>query len=404
MKNFQLLILLTGLQACCFMANSQDNFQSVHHNAIVIDTHTDTPMQMIDEGFDVARKHSPPDYRVDLPRINEGDVDAVFFAIYTGQRTLTQENYDKAYHMANRMIDSVLNAVHRNQDQVELAVSADDIVKYVSSGKRVICMGLENGFPIAKKIERIKEFYDRGVRYITLCHTSDNDICDSSTEKIKRNDNGLSDFGREVVKEMNRLGMIVDISHVSDSTFYDVLSVTRAPVIASHSSVRALCNHPRNLSDDMIRALAANGGVIQICILGDYIVPEDKNSLNYRKLEELRKKYNDWQYKDEAERREAWKAYDSINKNFPPVLPTVSDAVNHIDHVVKIAGIDYVGIGSDFDGGGALADCEDISQFPAITAELIRRGYSQDDINKIWGGNFLRVFREVERKATSKEE
>lgn len=399
MKNFPLLILLPGLLGCSFPAFSQDNFQSVHHNAIVIDTHTDTPMQMIDEGFDVSVRHTPPDYRVDFPRIKEGDVDAVFFAIYTGQRTLTQENYNKAYQMANRMIDSVMNAVNRNQDQVALAISAENIMNYVSKGKTAICMGLENGFPIAKEIKRVKEYYDKGIRYMTLCHTSDNDICDSSTEKIQKDDNGLSVFGCEVVKEMNRLGMIIDVSHVSDSTFYDVLSVTKAPIMASHSSVRAVCNHPRNLSDDMIRALAANGGVIHICILGDYIVPEDTNSINYQKLEELRKKYNDWQYKDEAERREAWRAYDSINRNFPPVLPFASDAVNHIDHVVRVAGIDYVGIGSDFDGGGALADCADISQFPAITAELIRRGYSQEDINKIWGGNFLRVFREVEEKA-----
>jgi membrane dipeptidase len=201
------------------------------------------------------------------------------------------------------------------------------------------------------------------------------------------------------VAEMNRLGMIIDVSHVSDSSFFDIIDVSRAPVIASHSSVRALCDLPRNMSDTMIRSLARHKGVIQICILGAYIVPEDTSSENYRKHEELRLKYKNWQYRDEDERRAAWRAYDSIETFFPPVLPTIAQAVDHIDYVVKLAGIDYVGIGSDFDGGGGLADCADVADFPKITAELVKRGYTREEINKIWGGNFLRVFREVEKTA-----
>jgi len=400
---FFLFILLTSVLYNKTVV-AQDNVRSLHHRAIVIDTHTDTPMQIIDGEFDIAVRHEAPDSRVDIPRLREGDVDAVFFALYTGQRKLTEENYENAYQMANRMLDSTLSAIEKNQRTVDLAVSPDDILRISKKNRTAICLGMENGFPLAKDISRVNEFYQKGVRYITLCHTSDNDLCDSSTDRNDKEDRGLSDFGQQVVQEMNRLGMIVDISHASDSSFYDVLEITNAPVIASHSSVRALCDHPRNLTDEMIRDLAANGGVIQVCILGDYIVPEDTNSINYRKIQELRKKYHNGQYNDENERREAWRAYDSINRSFPPVLPFVADAVNHIDHVVKVAGIDYVGIGSDFDGGGALADCADVSQFPAITAELLRRGYSQDDINKIWGGNFLRVFKEVEKRTKNKEQ
>jgi membrane dipeptidase len=395
---FRCIVLIDILLAFELLTFAQAEFLSVHNEAIVIDTHTDTPMQLIDAGFDIADRHEAPDYRVDIPRLQEGGVDAIFFALYTGQRKLTSENYREAYNIANRMLDSTLNAIEKNQSKLELAVSAEDIERISKTNKTAICLGLENGFPIARDISKVEEFYNRGVRYMTLCHTSDNDICDSSTDKVDKEDNGLSDFGQEVVKKMNQLGMIVDVSHISDKSFFEVLSLTNSPVIASHSSVRALCNHPRNLSDKMILALAANGGVIQICLLGDYITPADPNSINHKKLQELKKKYNNWQYRDENERREAWRAYDSINKHFPPVLPDISDAVNHIDHVVKIAGIDYVGIGSDFDGGGGLADCADVSKYPAITAELIRRGYNQQDINKIWGGNFLRVFREVEKK------
>jgi membrane dipeptidase len=391
-------LILIFLPIFSFIGHTQaPDVKKVHHKACVIDTHTDTPMQLIG-GSDLAERHYAPDYRVDFPRLREGDVDAIFFGLFTGQRKRVPENYNGAYTMAYRMLDSTLASVAKNRRMVEMAYSSKDIARISSKNKTAICLGMENGFPLEKKLSRVQEFYDRGVRYITLCHTSNNDICDSSTDPKGEEHNGLSQFGKEVVKEMNRLGMIIDISHVSDKSFYDVLELSKAPVIASHSSVRALCDHPRNMTDDMIRALAKNGGVIQICILGDYIVPADTTSLNYIKLQELKKKYNGWNYKDDEERKKAWREHDSINKNFPPVLPFIADAVNHIDYVVKLVGVDYVGIGSDFDGGGGLADCRDVADFPKITAELLKRGYSQKDIDKIWGGNFLRVFKKVEGK------
>jgi membrane dipeptidase len=371
----------------------------IHREAVVIDTHTDTPMKLVNGQFDISERHNAPESRVDLPRLREGGVDAIFFALFTGQKERIPEYYQESYNRAKQMLDSILVSVERNKETTGLAIHSSDILNLSKQGKIAICIGMENGFPLGKDIARVREFYNRGVRYITLCHTANNDICDSSTDPQGPEHDGLSDFGRQVVAEMNRLGMIIDVSHVSDSTFYDVINASRAPVMASHSSVRTLCPHPRNMSDSMIRTLARHGGVIQICILGAYIVPEDTTSENYRKMEELRLKYNNWHFKSDEERKAAWRAHDSIDTFFPPVLPTIAQAVDHIDHVVKLAGIDYVGIGSDFDGGGGLADCVDVADYPKITNELVKRGYTAEGIDKIWGGNFLRVFREVENVA-----
>jgi membrane dipeptidase len=397
------IIALICIRACfgatSFAQNYIPDIQKIHQDAIVIDTHTDTPMKLVNEHFDLSERHEAPGSRVDFPRLHEGSVDGVFFALFTGQKKRTAENCKEAYDLANQMLDSTLISIQRNMETASLATGSSEIISYSNQGKTAVCIGMENGFPLGKDIARVGEFYNKGVRYITLCHSANNDICDSSTDPRGPEHNGLSSFGRQVVAEMNRLGMIIDVSHVSDSSFYDVINTSKAPVIASHSSVRSLCNVPRNLSDPMIRTLARHGGVLQICILGAYIAPEDTTSENYRKLEELRLKYNNWQYRDDDERKAAWHAYDSIETFFPPVLPTIAEAVDHIDHVVKLVGIDYVGIGSDFDGGGGLADCVDVADFPKITAELVKRGYSREEINKIWGGNFLRVFREVEQTA-----
>ncbi len=372
---------------------------AIHEKAITIDTHCDTPMKFTRSGFDIGKAHPANEARVDLPKMEQGGLDAIFFALFTSQRERTEDNYQTAYELSHLMIDSVNKALDTYSCQAQLATSANDAVVLSQAGKRAIYLGMENGFPLAKDIHRVEEFYNRGVRYITLAHTSNNDLCDSSTDKKGPEHNGLSPFGKEVVHEMNRLGMLIDVSHISDKAFFDVLANTNAPVIASHSSARDVCNHPRNMSDEMIQALAKNGGVLQICILGAYIQPEDTTAMNYLKKQELRAKYNNFAYKNDAERQQAWAEWDQINQDYPPILPTVADAVDHIDHVVKLVGIDYVGIGSDFDGGGALQDCQDVSQFPNITQELINRGYSSEEIEKIWGGNFLRVFKQVETAA-----
>jgi membrane dipeptidase len=370
-----------------------------HTKALIIDTHTDTPMQMVHQPFDIGKRYDAKNSKVDFPRLREGGVDAVFFALFTSQGDLDEAGYKKVYNLSYQMLDSTLAALKKYPQYAELATSSNDVLRISKRDKTAIYIGMENGYPLAKDISRVKEFYDKGVRYITLSHSKNNDICDSSTDSDGPLHNGLSAFGKEVVMQMNQLGMMVDVSHISDKAFYDVLELSRAPVIASHSSVRSICSHPRNMSDDMIRKLAQKGGVIQICILGDYIRNADSTSAHYIKMEELRKKYRNFKYANDDERKAAWAEWDSINANFPPVLPPIAEAVDHIDYVVKLVGIDHVGIGSDFDGGGGLSDCEDVAAFPKITEELVKRGYSQKEIDKIWGGNFLRVFKQVEKVA-----
>ena len=234
------------------------------------------------------------------------------------------------------------------------------------------------------------------MRYITLCHTSNNDICDSSTDRKGSEFNGLSEFGEQVVKEMNRLGILIDVSHISDSAFYDVINLSKTPVLASHSCARAVCDSPRNLNDDMLKALAENGGVIQMCILDDYVKAANKNTERYKKELELRERYRKAGKMTPEEEKKIWDEWRQLQIDYPKEKPTVADAVDHIDHIVKTIGVDYVGIGTDFDGGGGLKDCVDVSQMMNITIELLKRDYSAEDIHKIWGGNFMRVFKEIE--------
>jgi membrane dipeptidase len=393
-----LLFLIVPAVAQVHHKPTAEEVRSVHEKALTVDTHCDTPMNMVERGTDIGKRNSSG--KVDLPRMKEGGLDAIFFAAFTGQKKRTPQNYAEAYKLAIEMIDTTKSAVKRYANLAEMAYSADDAARIEKTGKRAIYIGMENGFPIARDINRVQEFYNKGVRYITLCHSFNNDICDSSTDPKGAEHNGLSPFGVEVVKEMNRLGMIIDVSHISDKSFYDVLQNSKAPVIASHSSVRAIAHHKRNLSDDMIKALASNGGVIQICLLDEYIKDPDTTNVGYFKMAELRKTYySRWDSLSDTEKAGFRKKRDELEKNYPAILPVVKNYVDHIDHVVKLVGVDYVGIGSDFDGGGGLADCQDVSQFPNITRELLKRGYSEVDIRKIWGGNFFRVFRKVEEVA-----
>lgn len=259
--------------------------------------------------------------------------------------------------------------------------------------ERAVFIGIENGYPIGNDLSMVEYFHYRGARYITLCHSKNNDICDSSTDTTEHN--GLSAFGNEVVEEMNRVGMMIDVSHISDSSFYDVIALSQVPVIASHSSARAICNHPRNLTDDMLKMISKNGGVAQVCILSDYVKEMPPNALRDSARNVLRIKFRDFIDLSDDEMKQARKEWREINKKYPSNLATVKDAVDHIDHIVQVAGIDHVGIGTDFDGGGGLSDCFDVSEMPNITVELFRRGYTKDDIRKIWGANLMRVMREV---------
>ena len=390
------IMLLTG----CNSSEEQliRRADKIHASILTVDTHCDTPMEFSDPGFDLGVRHD--EGCVDFPRMIEGGLYAEFFAVFTGQGPRNDSTYNQVYQKALNVFDAIHKNVEKNSKMAELAFTANDAYRLRKAGKIAAFIGLENGYPIGKDISKVRQFYDLGARYITLAHTKNNDICDSSTDPAGPENNGLSAFGEKVVREMNHLGMMVDISHISDKSFYDVLKATTEPVIASHSSCRALCGSPRNLTDDMLLALKENGGVIQICILSNYLKTPEPNPEMESKLKALQDKYGDFNALSDSVKKVMRTEYREIQKKYEKSA-TVKDVVDHIDHVVQVIGIDYVGIGTDFDGGGGVDGCRNVSEMKNITIELLRRGYSKTDISKIWGGNVMRVLRKVEEDVKS---
>ena len=378
----------------------------LHRDAIVIDTHNDITSPMVDDDFDLASNGINADgtlkTHTDIHRMKGGGLDAEFFAIYVGKEFVGKKPAEGggAARRALDMIDAVREQVRRHPETFEMAATAADIRRIARQGKVAALMGIEGGHAIEDSLRTLRSFYALGIRYMTLTHTNTNDWADSSGDindtKVAHH-NGLTEFGREVVREMNRIGMMVDISHVADKTFYDAIETSRAPIIASHSSARALANHPRNMTDDMLRAIAKNGGVVMVNFYDGFLDPRkvEFNKVANAKAEELRKQY----VNDPKRGEEEYKKWEAANA---PARTPLSLLVDHIDHVAKVAGIDHVGIGSDFDGiplTGSPAGMEDISKLPNLTFELMKRGYSDADVKKVLGENFLRVMAEVERVA-----
>ncbi len=372
----------------------------IHARVLTIDTHADVPINMMKDGFDVAEEH---DYekdgtQIDFPRMKKGGMDAMFFAVYLGQGLRTPEATAEAKQKALAIFDKIHEAVKENPEVAGIATTPQDAYRLQKKGKRVVFFGMENGWPVGNDLTNLKQYYDLGLRYITLSHSANNDICDSSTDPDGPEYNGLSPFGEEVVKEMNRLGIMVDISHVSDSSFYDAMRLTKAPAIASHSSCRALCDHPRNMTDDMIKALAKNGGVIQINFVPDFVRKPSMQQEVSMKAMRLKMRQVDLSDEDKKALRDEMVA---MRAKYASDLPTVAQAVDHIEHVIKLVGVDHVGIGMDLDGGGLVVGVKDVSEIGNITEELVRRGYSAKDTQKIWGGNIMRVLTEVQKVASN---
>ena len=373
----------------------------IHERVLTVDTHADTPLRMIEPGFDLAERHDPLETgsKVDYPRMKEGGLDAIFFAAFVSQDIRDDDGNERAKKLVIQMIESVVSSTEQNASLVGLALTPQDAYELEKDGKRAIYLAIENGYPIGSDLKNIELFYDKGVRYITLVHSSNNDIADSATDSSGAEHEGLSAFGEEVVKEMNRLGIMVDVSHASDDVFFDAIAVSEAPIIATHSNARSVTEHQRNMSDEMLRLMAENGGVVQLTLLSSYLRDEPQNPERSAALQELRssmKSLNEMTPEERAERRVA---FNEINEKFPTPLATVEHVVDHIDHMVSIAGIDHVGIGCDFDGGGGIDGVFDASEVMNITIELVRRGYSEEDIEKIWGKNVMRVFEDVQKIA-----
>ncbi|HKK43816.1 MAG TPA: dipeptidase [Bacteroidales bacterium] len=368
----------------------------IHESILTVDTHCDTPMEFSDPKFDLGDRHE--EGCVDFPRMKEGGLHAEFFAVFTGQGPRNDSAFKAVHSQAVKILNEIHANVEKNNNVAEIALTPDDAYRLKKEGKIAAFIGMENGYPIGKDLSKVKEFFDLGARYMTLCHTKNNDICDSSTDPEGSENNGLSPFGVRVVKEMNRLGMMVDVSHISDKSFYDVIKTSAAPVIASHSSCRALCGSPRNLTDDMMLALKENGGVIQICILGDYLKTPEPNPELDEKLKELHDTYGNYRELSDSMKKVVRAEYRAIQKKYEKPA-TVKDVVDHIDHAVQVMGVDHVGIGTDFDGGGGVEGCRTVAQMKNITIEMLRRGYTKAEITKIWGGNIMRVMRRVQEMA-----
>ncbi|HLG15384.1 MAG TPA: dipeptidase [Blastocatellia bacterium] len=360
--------------------------RKIHFSSIVIDTHIDTTPKL-QTNWKFTDEHK--DGAIDLPRMKKGGLNALFFSIYMSG-TVTGP---KAVNDSIERIAAVHNLAEDMPNEVALCVTADQVRKAHKQGKIAALLGMEGGHMINNSLPVLRMYAELGVRYLTLTHSVNTDWADSSGDQPKHN--GLTDFGKDVVRELNKLGIMVDISHVSDKTFWDAIEVSKAPMIASHSSCRAISGHPRNMTDDMIKALAAKGGVIQINYLDQFI---DNDLYEYSKksqqlMRELAEKY--------PGRENLAKRREEVAKQFGPA-PKVSweKIIEHIDHAVKLVGIDHVGLGSDFDGGSMPPGMEDVTGLPKITEALLRKGYREADIKKILGENTLRVLREVERVAT----
>lgn len=394
-----LLLAFCTISVLWGQAFSEQRIREIHEHLVTIDSHTDTPLRMSREGFDIAQRHDArKDYsKLDFPRMKEGGLDGAFFAVFVSQGPRNENGYEKVKEKALELFDTIDAALRRNPDLAALAVNPEDIRRLEKEDRRAILIGVENGYAIGKDLSLISTYYLRGARYITLCHTKNNEICDSSNDSTEHG--GLSEFGKKVVTEMNQVGMMIDISHISDQAVEDVLEITKAPVIASHSCARGVCDNPRNLTDNLLKRVAKNGGVVQMCILSDYVKTPLPNPVRDSARAALRKKYNGFEGLTDEQMKEATKEWYAVNALYPAVLATVSDVADHIDHMVKVAGIRHVGIGTDFDGGGGVEGCFDAGEMVNISAELLRRGYSRRELEKIWGGNLMRVMSRCDRVA-----
>jgi membrane dipeptidase len=397
------LILISVLYTNCRMIEKTDipttatpqkvyDVNTIHRRAVAIDMHADTPQRLLDEQVDLSQRLT--DGHFDSVRAREGGLDAQFFSIWV-EPQLFGGGGPTAMKRADDQIAAVHALADRHPETWQFATTAADIRRITAEGKLAALTGLEGGYAIDEKIENVERYHNLGVRYMSPAWTESLSWAGSSGDEVGKT-RGLNDFGRAVVREMNRLGMMVDVSHVSDKTFWDIINTSTKPVIATHSGCRAIANVPRNLTDEMIQAIAKTGGVVNVIFYPEHLEPgwsEKKKKVDAEIADEV-KRASDEEKGDVAHKKLARDRVrrEEFAKRLPPVA--VSRLADHIDHVVKLAGVDHVGIGSDFDGvQSTLSDLADVSQLPNLTRELLRRGYSESDVDKILGGNMLRVMK-----------
>ena len=342
--------------------------KALHDRILTLDSHCDTPM-LFHQGINIAARD--PRTLVDLHKMAEGHLDATIMVAYLPQQERDEASLANATAKANQTLTQIEEMVAKNCTAVDIAYTPDDLWRLKRQGKRAIMLGIENGYAIGKDLSNVEKFRQRGVVYMTLCHNGDNDLCDSARGNHEHG--GISSFGAQVIREMNRVGMMVDLSHAGEDSFYDALQLSQTPIVCSHSSARALCDHPRNLTDEQMRALAANGGVAQVTLYHGFLV---KDSADYNPQNQLR-------------------AFGTSTAK-GATEATILDAIEHLNHMVNVMGIEHVGIGTDFDGDGGIRGCASASELINFTRRLLKERYTEEQIQMIWGGNFLRVMRQVQ--------
>ncbi len=365
----------------------------IHNSCLTLDTHMDVPIVLKRPGFDISEEHSWHDHasQVDFPRMKKGGMDGGFFVVYVGQGPLTHEGRKNAIASGFEIADLIHETVEKHPDLAAIATSPEQAYAIRESGKRVIFLGIENGYTIGRNIDLLKDYYDKGVRYFGITHSKNNDLADSSTDPEGNLHMGLSDLGRAAVDECNRLGIMVDISHSSDKTAWDILKYSKTPVLASHSACYACYPHPRNLNDALLKEIAARDGVVQMNMFSAYMMQEEPNEERSEAMKAWYEKYRSGEDLSEAEQIEATEAFVALQKKFPKPLSDVSAVVDHIDHMVEVMGIEHLGLSGDFDGGGGVEGSMDIGQMMPVTIEMLRRGYSEEELKLFWGANVMRV-------------
>lgn len=394
-----LAILLASVSAPALAQSTAVKPQTkiVHENLIVLDTHFDTPANMAADGFDMRKRHEVIDgSQVDYPRMVEGGVDGGFFVVFTPQGPNTKEGNDAARDHALVRTMVIHEMVAQNHDLFALATKADDAEAIVKSGKRFAYISMENGAPVANDLTLMKTFYDMGVRMMSPVHFANNALADSATDPKGKIHGGLSPLGKQFVAEANRLGILLDASHASDQVLDQMLDLSKAPIILSHSGVKGVYDHPRNIPDNLLRKLAEKGGVIQINAFTGYMKPMPDNPARRAALAELNRTWGEAINVPEAKREAYRAARRAIDEKYPVARANMDDLMAHILHAAKVAGKDHIGISGDFDGGGGIEGFEDITDFPALTERLIAAGFTQEDLAKFWGGNALRVLKQAD--------
>ena len=423
MKFFNLLLFTLLICSCSQNKILTDDeliqkARQIHGNVITLDTHDDINIKNFTDSINYVQRL---ENQVNLPKMDEGGLDVAWFVVYTGQDSLNETGYKRAHENAMDKFKAIHRLVKNYApDQIELALTSEDVRRIHSTGKKIAMIGVENGYPIGTDINNVKKFFDLGARYMSLAHNEHSQLSDSHTgekDSIWLH-NGLSDLGEKVLAEMNKYGIMVDISHPSKEAIKQMITLSKAPVIASHSSVRSISNHSRNLDDELLKMIKENGGVVQAVALGTYVnIDKSKANTAANKVlyDEIAKEMNieflDWNaYRNlsKVEQEAYFLKYqkilkiantrnEKINEKFPPV--NVSDFVDHIDYMVDLIGVEHVGISSDFDGGGGVYGWKDASETFNVTLELVKRGYTENQINMIWSGNLLRVMDEVQKIA-----